>query len=252
MKDLIAIETNSINGELTQTVNARDLHAFLGVGRFFANWIKDRIVQYDFIENQDFIIPAKSGKYSDRGQPKKEYAISIDMAKELSMVERNEKGKEARQYFIQCEKKLKDTNKYPKLPQTYVEALKELLKSKENEETLIAAVNEQAEALQEAQSIIEEAKPKVAFVDSYVDADGLLAFRQVSKLLEVKEGTLRSFLTKKGYMYRLYHGWMFNHYFQKRGYGVIKTFITELGNAKTSIKFTPKGVEMLHRRMLKD
>nr|WP_050747529.1 antA/AntB antirepressor family protein [Sodalis glossinidius] len=53
---LIAIETNSINGEIVQTVNAHDLHEFLKVGKNFSNWIKDRIKQYEFVENQDYVI----------------------------------------------------------------------------------------------------------------------------------------------------------------------------------------------------
>ncbi|MBG6243636.1 MAG: phage antirepressor Ant, partial [Candidatus Symbiopectobacterium sp. Dall1.0] len=104
---LIAIETNSINGEAVQTVNARDLHEFLKVGKDFTTWIKDRIKQYAFVENQDFIVFPEIGENPKGGRPSMEYAISIDMAKELSMVERNEKGKEARQYFIQCEKRIK-------------------------------------------------------------------------------------------------------------------------------------------------
>lgn len=120
LQQLIAIETNSINGETVQTVNARDLHEFLKVGKDFTTWIKDRISQYSFIENQDYVIvdnlsSPKSGSSKSRQQSIKDYAISIDMAKELSMVERNEKGKEARQYFIQCEKQAKATVALPQL-----------------------------------------------------------------------------------------------------------------------------------------
>ncbi|MFV9998408.1 MAG: antA/AntB antirepressor family protein [Arsenophonus endosymbiont of Dermacentor nuttalli] len=96
MKDLINIETKNMNGELIQTVNARDLHEFLEVGKEFANWIKDRISQYGFVENIDYTIFADSGKNPFGEHPAKEYHISLDMAKELSMVERNEKGKQAR------------------------------------------------------------------------------------------------------------------------------------------------------------
>ncbi|MDR5611307.1 antA/AntB antirepressor family protein, partial [Arsenophonus sp.] len=56
MSNLINIETKNINGGLIQTVNARDLHAFLESKQEFANWIKDRIQQYGFIEHQDFLI----------------------------------------------------------------------------------------------------------------------------------------------------------------------------------------------------
>nr|DAG88294.1 MAG TPA: AntA/AntB antirepressor [Herelleviridae sp.] len=91
-----------------QTVNARELHAFLEVGKVFAAWIQERIAQYGFVEHQDYEVFSKSGKNSKGGRPTSEYAISIDMAKELAMVERTEKGKQARQYFIACEKKLKE------------------------------------------------------------------------------------------------------------------------------------------------
>ncbi|WP_339053559.1 antA/AntB antirepressor family protein [Arsenophonus endosymbiont of Crataerina pallida] len=84
LHQLIAIETNSINGETVQTVNARDLHAFLESKQEFANWIKDRIQQYGFIEHQDFLI--NLSKTPNGGRPAKEYHISLDMAKELSMV----------------------------------------------------------------------------------------------------------------------------------------------------------------------
>ena len=98
---IIKINTDS-DGK--QTVNARDLHEFLGVGKDFTNWIKGRIEQYDFQENQDFIVFANVGENLLGGRPKQEYHISIDMAKELSMVERNAKGKEARKYFIEMER----------------------------------------------------------------------------------------------------------------------------------------------------
>ena len=84
-----------------QAVSARDLHEFLGSLQDFSKWIKKRIGDYDFIENQDF---TTSDKKVER-QILKEYYISLDMAKEISMVERNDKGKEARKYFIECEKK---------------------------------------------------------------------------------------------------------------------------------------------------
>ncbi|WP_339053274.1 antA/AntB antirepressor family protein [Arsenophonus endosymbiont of Crataerina pallida] len=120
LHQLIAIETNSINGETVQTVNARDLHAFLESKQEFANWIKDRIQQYGFIEHQDFLI--NLSKTPNGGRPAKEYHISLDMAKELSMVERNEKEKQARQYFIECERQAKTATHV--IPQTLPEALR--------------------------------------------------------------------------------------------------------------------------------
>lgn len=102
MMELIKIDIT--NGK--QTVNARDLHSFLEIKTKFIDWVKRRIEEYNFEKSNDFIILLKNGK--NTGRPSEEYHISIDMAKELSMVERNEKGRQARQYFIECENELKN------------------------------------------------------------------------------------------------------------------------------------------------
>lgn len=98
------IPINESNGN--KAVSARDLHAFLESKQEFANWIKNRIEKYDLVENVDYVVFDKSVKNPNGGRPQVEYALTIDAAKELSMVEGNEKGKEARRYFIACEKKL--------------------------------------------------------------------------------------------------------------------------------------------------
>lgn len=101
MKALIKI--TETNGQ--RAVNARELHAFLESKRDFSTWIKDRILDYGFIENEDFVLLHNFGEQKGRGgHNKKEYALSLDMAKELSMVERTERGREARRYFIEMEK----------------------------------------------------------------------------------------------------------------------------------------------------
>lgn len=104
---LVPLREARLGEGLTQTVSARDLHAFLEVGKDFSNWIKDRIGAYGFAEGLDFVTQARSpiSASGNRGASI-EYFLTIDMAKELSMVERNAKGKEARRYFIACEKRL--------------------------------------------------------------------------------------------------------------------------------------------------
>lgn len=103
----------SIQGD-NQVVNARDLHQFLESKQEFSNWIKNRISDYGFVKNEDFEVFDNFIKNPQGGRPSKDYAISLDMAKELSMVERNEKGREARKYFISVEKKLKQIVQTPK------------------------------------------------------------------------------------------------------------------------------------------
>lgn len=100
----LAIKEN----QLGQVISARELHQFLEVGRAFTNWIKGRIEKYNFIENEDYqliSLACQNGQASHGGNNKVDYLITMDMAKELSMIENNEKGRMARKYFIACEKK---------------------------------------------------------------------------------------------------------------------------------------------------
>ena len=104
MNQLIKITEN--NGY--RAVSARELHGFLESGQQFSNWIQNRISEYGFVENIDFVVLNNFIKNPDGGRPLKEYTISVDMAKELAMVEKTAKGKEARQYFIAMEKLAND------------------------------------------------------------------------------------------------------------------------------------------------
>ena len=105
MNELFNLKPVEIAGNQIRAVDARELHTFLEVGRDFSNWIKDRIDQGMFSEGKDYVLTlTKTGVRSNVVQ--KDYAISISMAKELSMLERNEQGKLARQYFIECEERL--------------------------------------------------------------------------------------------------------------------------------------------------
>ncbi|WP_375707634.1 antA/AntB antirepressor family protein [Bartonella sp. AA1HLJMS] len=108
MNTLIEITEQIIDQETVQTVNARELHTFLDVNIRFNDWISRRIEEYSFQENQDFVSFTQKRVKPKGGRPSIEYHLTLDMAKELSMVERNEKGRQARRYFIECEKKLRN------------------------------------------------------------------------------------------------------------------------------------------------
>ncbi|WP_097511907.1 antA/AntB antirepressor family protein [Escherichia coli] len=107
---LIPVFNGTISNETTLLCNARDLHAFLEVGKDFSTWIRIRISEYEFTENQDFILLPKTGEQRKGrgGHNRKDYHLTLDTAKELAMVERNEKGRQIRRYFIECEKKLRN------------------------------------------------------------------------------------------------------------------------------------------------
>ncbi len=115
---LIPVFNGTISNEPTLLCNARDLHAFLGVGKRFASWITERIAEYGFVENQDYILVSPNREIKGRGGDRrsKDYHLTLDTAKELAMVERNEKGRQIRRYFIECEKQLRQQQSQPLPP----------------------------------------------------------------------------------------------------------------------------------------
>lgn len=114
---LIPVFNGTINNESVLLCDARELHNFLGVGKRFASWITERIEQYGFVENQDYIIASQNREANMRGgHNRKDYHLTLDTAKETAMVERNEKGRQIRRYFIECEKQLRQQEKKQSKP----------------------------------------------------------------------------------------------------------------------------------------
>ena len=108
--EIVPIYENS-KGE--RLINERELHKALNNKRKFVDWMKQRIEQYDFMENEEFWSFSQICEKPTGGRPSKEYYISIDMAKELCMVENNNIGKRLRKYFIEVEKRYRSIVETP-------------------------------------------------------------------------------------------------------------------------------------------
>ena len=130
------------NDRQEQLVDARELHIALNNKRQFTDWIKQRIEQYGFIENVDFTTFSQNCEKPQGGRPTIEYALTIDTAKEIAMVENNEQGRKIRRYFIEVEKKARNMFEIPK--------------------TLPEALRKAAELAEQ----LEQQKPKVLFAES--------------------------------------------------------------------------------------
>jgi anti-repressor protein len=181
MEELIKISKGH-NGK--GAVNARELHLFLESRQNFSNWIKDRIEKYDFIEGVEYVrilLDFRGNKIIDTDVQqvhKIEYAITLDMAKELSMVEGNDKGKQARKYFIKREK----------------EAI-ELSKPKElSRKELALMVIESENARELAELKIKELEPKVEVYEHIANAENILDLNKASKSLGIGRNTLMKLL----------------------------------------------------------
>lgn len=123
-QQLIPVFNGDIDGRSQQLCDARDLHQFLQVGRDFSNWIKGRIEQYGFVEGEDFspvlakaydqegdlCSPDLASKTDRRGGHNRvDYHLTLDMAKELAMVENNDQGRQVRRYFIAMEREARES-----------------------------------------------------------------------------------------------------------------------------------------------
>jgi anti-repressor protein len=177
MKDLIKITEE--NG--SQAVSARELHRALEVKTDFTNWCK-RMFEYGFDENKDYIILAKNGENKVSKIKPIDYALTIDTAKEISMLQPSDKGKQARQYFIEVEKKFR--NAIPEI----------------SRKQLALMVIDQEEKIESLQLENDRMKPRDEFVNIVFNSDGLLGIGEVAKLLGLPYGrnTLFSVLKEKG------------------------------------------------------
>lgn len=221
-----AVSVGSIGGGSVQTVNARDLHAFLKVGKDFSTWIKDRIDQYGFTENVDFVKYEDvrspiSGSTKSRPQTAIEYAISIDMAKELSMVERNEQGKKARQYFIECERRAKD----PREALNHVPTLRQLLL-------------DNVERVLELQDEVKELQPLAKSYEHLTRHDGTLCITDAAKALDMRPKDLFAWLQANKWIYRRAGNGHWVGYQQRIQAGLLDHRLEEVTRADGSSKIT--------------
>lgn len=104
MTELIPILQTEFNGAEINSVNARDLHKALESKQDFSTWIKRRLDETDAVENVDYMVFHKKMENPDGGRPQIEYILTIDIGKEIAMLERNEIGKKVRRYFIEVQK----------------------------------------------------------------------------------------------------------------------------------------------------
>ncbi|MES3427588.1 antA/AntB antirepressor family protein [Enterobacter hormaechei] len=132
---IVPVIPGQIGGHETNIASAKALHKVLGVGRDFTNWIKGRISQYGFVEGSDYVrvenlSSPKWASAKSRQQIEHDYLLSLDMAKEVAMVERNEQGRAVRRYFIQCEEELQRS--VPEIAASYHRQLKARLGAANN------------------------------------------------------------------------------------------------------------------------
>ncbi len=149
---IVPVIPGHIGGRETNIVSAKALHKALGVGKDFSTWITDRISEYDFTIGHDYSVHktispnlgkspngAAYSKIKHSGRPGKDYLLSVGMAKELAMIERNDQGRAIRRYFIQCEEELQRT--VPEIAARYRRQLKARISAANNFKPMCDALN---------------------------------------------------------------------------------------------------------------
>lgn len=209
------------------TVLARELHEFLEVGSEFSHWFK-RMCEYGFTENIDYSSFLANRSDGLPGKPKQDAQLTIEMAKEICMLQRNERGKQARQYFIQLEK---DWNSPEKV----------MARALQIADKRIRALEVANAELTVKKQIMQ---PKADYFDELVDRNLLTSFRETAKQLEVKEKELIGFLLEKKYLYRDKKGKLQPYADKNNGLFEVKECFNEKTKwSGTQTLVTPKGRE---------
>lgn len=213
------------------TVSARELHEFLEIGTHFKDWFP-RMCEYGFNEGADFNMLKKEQVQIEGGRSVKriirDYELTIPMAKELCMIQRTEKGKQARQYFLNLEKAWNT----PEM------VMSRALRLAENKLNSIKIEN--------SKLLVENAtmQPKAEYFDQLVDRNLLTNIRDTAKELGVKQTKFVEFLLDRRYLYRDAKGQLKPFANKNSGLFELKeSQNTRTGWAGVQTLITPKGRE---------
>lgn len=218
MNELIKVTTNE-NDE--QLVSGRELHEFLEVGTKYEDWLP-RMTEYGFEENQDFHTLKIENVVRGRVYKKTDHALSLDMAKEISMIQRTDRGKQARRYFIKVEKFWNSPEMVTK-----------------------RALEFQQKKIEVLQLENESLKPKALFFDAVSGSTNSCLVKDLSVLLkqngvDIGQNRLFRYLRQNGYLGK--GNGHYNKPTQKaldRGLFEYREHFHTNGNGEVEVRFTP-------------
>ena len=226
------------NNDGAQTVLGRDLHAFLEIGKDYSTWFKD-MCQYGFIAGQDFT--PKSGKTSEAGgRPRIDHIISLEMAKEICMIQRSPLGNQARQYYIECERRAR--NNVPALS---------------GPELVARALIEAQNMLEEKDQQIKELAPRAGAWETFCGSSGDMSVADTAKALNSRRGVdtgrdrLFKMMQELGWTTHCHGYWEPMQYAVERGYLAVKVNMPrwrpngESFVPAPTVWVTPKGLDRL-------
>lgn len=224
MNELIRVQTND---EQEPIISARDLYEFLEVNSKYNDWF-NRMTEYGFSEDIDFQAIAQK-KVTAQGNETTfiDHALKLDMAKEISMIQRNEKGKEARQYFISVER---EYNSPEKIMARALRIADETI----NRLSLVTKKQEQ---------VIGELKPKADYVDRILKNPGLVTITQIAKDYGMSGSSLNKKLNELGVQYKQSEQWLLYRKYQDKGYTFSETMEIVRSDGRPDVKMNTKWTQ---------
>ncbi|MNO86572.1 Phage antirepressor protein KilAC domain protein [compost metagenome] len=222
MNQLIPTHSNESGNIL---VSGRDLHEFLQVTERYNSWI-ERMLQYGFTENMDFT-SVKSFTVVNNGAKREidDHHLKIEMAKEISMLQRNERGKQARQYFLELERHWNSPEMVIKRAHEFLE--KKVAELKTENLVLIQQNN--------------ELQPKATYYDMVLQNKSLLSVSKIAKDYGMSAVTLNRKLNELGVQYKQGDIWLLYAKYQDKGYTQTSTHVIDADKSKVSTKWTQIG-----------
>lgn len=233
MNELIKINYESDR----PTVLARDLHEFLEVKTAYKDWFP-RMCEYGFAAGEDFNL-LKNERVQIEGsrtvsRTVDDAQLTIDMAKEICMLQRNEKGKQARQYFLQIEKAWNDPDMIMARALKFAEGKLRLAEAK----------------ISGLQSELDVAKPKAEFYDTFVNPNDCTGLRVTAKELNVPERKFINFLIDEKFLYRSLAQQLLPYKKpSNEGLFIVRDYYAPT-YSRVQTLLTPKGKEVVRRRLI--
>lgn len=232
MNELITINYDSER----PTVSARDLHEFLEIKTAYKDWFP-RMCEYGFTEGIDFCSFLSE---SNGGRPKQNHQLTIEMAKELCMLSRTEKGKEARLYFINLEKQWNS----PEMVMARALKVANLTLQQKDRE------------LEIKNQLIGELKPKADYTDRILQNPGLVNINQIAKDYGMSAKTMNKLLKERRVQYKQGNQWLLYKKYQDKGYTSSETINIKRKDGSPDIvmntKWTQKGRLFIYELLKKD
>lgn len=204
MNDLINV---TLNENQEPVVSGRQLHKVLGVKTEYKKWFS-RMAEYGFAENEDFVKVTQKCLTSSTGQNMTDHVLKLDMAKEIAMIQRTDKGKEVRQYFIQVEK---DFNSPEKI----------MARALKIADRKIVSLEHKNEVLQLE---LEEARKQTDYLDLILQTKDMLTTTQIAQDYGMSANKFNQILKQVGIQRKVNGQWILYTKYQGKGYIASRTF----------------------------